>query len=518
MNRPLIIALLFGLLVLVRVTAPTDFLEGDQEKQVGYVMDILHHGNWLIQYETTGEIATKPPVYNWCAALLCQLFNSRAEWVIKLPSLLAGAGLLVCLWCIAKKLFDERTAFYACIACIASHHFAKLFWFARTDMLMVFLLHLAIALVICLRAAWWKSPLIGLVLALAALTKGPVAPLLFVLFLIAWGWHEESLRSVKAWKRLIPGAVVFTVVAGAWLIAVWEMPQFQDHVLKWQLGSRMVEARIRKPIYYHIPHIFTRIAPWTFIAVLAVFRARRREDWPTARFVLLWGLTFFTLFSLVPVKRHDHLLPVYPAVFVLAGLGLRYLLEPVVSREANWILYPMSAALALAPTLLAWVSEPQLHLIVAGIFACGLSAHLLCYYGLRASFATAAAGLILVHGIYHHWGHQQGRADYDQLASFAAKVKATAGEGEDIAVFQAHPLIAYELGQHDPLPNPEELAQREPTWIVAPDYFREMIESATHWKLSEQFDMNLHPRRDRATLFRVERDQKFAEAESTNIH
>src|SRR5262245_39385937 len=95
-HRPVLLVMLFGLLAVLRITAPTDLLEGDQVKQVGYIMDILHHGDWLVQYEINGDVSTKPPVYNWLAASFCLIFDTRAEWAIKLPSLLAAGGLLIC--------------------------------------------------------------------------------------------------------------------------------------------------------------------------------------------------------------------------------------------------------------------------------------------------------------------------------------------------------------------------------------------------------------------------------------
>ena len=62
------LVILFALTALLQMTAPPDLLKGDQRKQVGYVMDLLHGGSLTIQYEVNGEIATKPPLYNWCAA------------------------------------------------------------------------------------------------------------------------------------------------------------------------------------------------------------------------------------------------------------------------------------------------------------------------------------------------------------------------------------------------------------------------------------------------------------------
>ena len=157
MNKLKILLALFVLLVVVRVSSPVDFFEGDQQKQVGYIMDILHNGNWSVQYEVNGEIATKPPLYSWLAAMVAIITGTTAPWVMKLPSLLAGTGLLVLVFLIAERLFNKDTAFWAVVALMASHHFIKLIWFARTDMLMVFSLYLAVYFLLFLRSSWYKN-------------------------------------------------------------------------------------------------------------------------------------------------------------------------------------------------------------------------------------------------------------------------------------------------------------------------------------------------------------------------
>ena len=510
MTRPCILLLLFALLAWVRISAPTDLLEGDQEKQVEYVMDILHHQDWLVQYEINGQVANKPPLYNWLAVAVCKLFHTQAEWAIKLPSLFAAMGLLICVYLLARKLFDEQTAFYACVACLTSHHFAKLMWFARTDMLLACLLHLAITLLVCLRSSWWKSLLIGFVVALAGLTKGPIGPVLFGLFLALWTWREERMAGPRPWRRLLPGLAVFVVLCGGWTAAVWNMPRFHDYAIKYHLVDHMFDPAKSRPIYYYVGHLLTRIAPWPLVAAVGLAFARRRDEWKTARFILIWGAVFFAMFSLLPVKRHDQLFPVYPAVFLLAGLGLRFLLEPVVRPEARWLMYPLGGFLAAAPILEPWVDSTPASWIIVAATICGTATLVAVWLGRRVSLAVAAAGLVLAQGVYHHWGHQLGRADYADLSGFTRHVADVSGKPEQVLVFYAHPLIAYELGQHRKFENPEDLTVREGDWLVAPYYLQDLIQQKTGWKLTEESRMSIRPRREEASLFKIDRTQQFA--------
>jgi len=502
-HRPLILILLFGLLTFLRITAPTDLLEGDQVKQVGYVMDILYHGDWIVQYEINGAVATKPPLYNWIAAGFCMTLGTHDEWVMKLPSLFAAIGLLVCLYLLGCHWFDERIGFYACLACIASHHFSKLMWFARTDMLLSFLVLLSITLLVMLRWKWWKSPLLGVIVALGFLTKGPLGPVLFGLFLFAWAWHHHALRSRIMWRRLIPGSIVCLVICGAWLIAAWQLPRFENTAIRWQLGERMLDPDKTRSIFYYVGHLITRIAPWPILAGVGFWMSRRRVEWRNAQFIFLWFALFFIAFSLIPVKRHDHLFPVYPAVFLLAGLGLRYLVEPVLTVQAFWLMYPLSAILVAAPVLLPWAPSPNVHGMIAGAFICGAAAGWCFLKRQRISFAVVAAGLICLHGVYHHWLHLAGRANYDQVLAFVEHVRCQVPPEDKVVVFYAHPLIAYELDQHIRLQDPEELMAAKPQYVIMPDYFRDVISKATNWRFKPLGEMTIHPREDRATLYKV---------------
>lgn len=505
MRRLAVLVSLFLVLICLRVTGPSDLLEGAQPKQVGYVMDILIRGNWLLQYEVTGEVATKPPLYNWLAAGFCLLFGTEDEWAIRLPSLLAGIGLLICLHQLAARYFDRRVAFYAVLACIASHHFAKLTWFARTDMLMTAILYLSILLQVQLPPSRWKPWILGLLNGLNVLTKGPIGPLLFVLFLLLWSKEHELLRSRNAWKRFGIGSAVCLVLSGLWCWLVWDLPQFKEQVIFWQLGSRMSEPSRNRALLIPVGHLFSRIAPWPIFALSALWMAwRQRDRRQEIKFVALWGAAFLLVFCLIPTKRHDHLLPVYPPFFILAGVALEQLLGPILMPRARWVMLPAVSVLILVPLLFPWVDQPQVWGLVAAAFLCGSIAFLLYVRGTRNSFVVAMLGVICMHGIYHHEFHQDGRADYQELLGFIKQVKTLVPPKTDIPVYEAHPLISYQLHQHDRYPTPESLRDRHPEWVIAPKSRRQELSRALGVELIEMAGMTLEPRDSQATLYRLQ--------------
>src|SRR5215813_5561590 len=63
------LALIALTLFMVRVMAPPDLLDQDQERPASYVMDAVRNGNWICQRDWTGDVSSKPPLWTWLASL-----------------------------------------------------------------------------------------------------------------------------------------------------------------------------------------------------------------------------------------------------------------------------------------------------------------------------------------------------------------------------------------------------------------------------------------------------------------
>src|SRR5689334_19561555 len=66
----LLVAVLGAALFALRLCAPPNLLDQDQENPAVYVLDAIKNGHWTIQHDLAGEICSKPPVYTWLAALV----------------------------------------------------------------------------------------------------------------------------------------------------------------------------------------------------------------------------------------------------------------------------------------------------------------------------------------------------------------------------------------------------------------------------------------------------------------
>lgn len=508
-----ILAVAFLTVAGLRMLAPVDLFQGDQEKQVGYVMDILHGGRLAIQYEVNGRIATKPPLYNWCAVACCLAARRTDPWVMKLPALFAGAGAVLLTYLLACRFFDPETAFWGALTMLSAHHVQKLLWFARTDMLLAFTVLLAIYLSIVLRSPWWRSLAVGTVLGASFLTKGPVGPALYGLWLAVWAWRRGAWRDGRQWLWLLPGACVLALIAGAWLTSVWQEPQFRETVLRGEVADRLAAGgRRSRPFWYYVPLLFGRIAPWPLVAAGAVLAAWRRRDerWRDVLCVLAWFAVLFLFFSAIPAKRHDLLLPVYPPVFLLAGLGLRDLAAPQGRRWLTLLVWGLAVAAAAGAAVLAARNSGGFRFVAlgTGVAASGVAAIGLLAAHRRAALALALGSLAVMVAA-ESWLETPETLAYRRLTEFVSPIRAAARAGA-VAVWEAHPLVSYVLGLHQrrlDLATVLRNGRRAPSWVVAGRPLPQDPPWAAAASLNPQARLCIEGQGVDVTLYRVSRKE-----------
>ena len=123
----------------VRLTAPSDLMDNDQERPAAYVLDCVRNGHWACQRDSSGEVMSKPPLSTWLAALTTLAAGGRASLIaLYLPgalSVLAGAILL---YFLGGAVFRGSAGFWAAFAYLVSMTSYKQLALARTDPVFTF--------------------------------------------------------------------------------------------------------------------------------------------------------------------------------------------------------------------------------------------------------------------------------------------------------------------------------------------------------------------------------------------
>jgi len=157
------------------------------------------------------------------------------------------------------------------------------------------------------------------------LIKGPIVTLVLattVAALCIWRRDCEALRRLKiGW-----GLLTTVVVVAPWLVAITAQvgPAFLEESVGHALMGKVARGDDAHgaPPGYHSLVFLVAFWPAMMLAPLAVAEGWRQRAEPAIRFLICWILPTLVVFELVVTKLPHYTLPVYPAVAILAGLGL----------------------------------------------------------------------------------------------------------------------------------------------------------------------------------------------------
>jgi 4-amino-4-deoxy-L-arabinose transferase-like glycosyltransferase len=323
-----------SLLLFLITNLPWQLDDYDQGLQALTSLEMIKEGHWFYQRTPHELIAQKPPLIGWASAGVFAVTRSwDAAW--RLPSLLSAVAMAIVLFRAATAAYGTMAGLLALSAFSLNLLSVRLATLVRTDMplgFVIFLLGLLIWQKIREGQPWEARDRLVLFLLLTGsmLIKGPIvyAFLLPGIVVFEWRWRKEKI--VHAWCGWWPWLASLAVFL-VWVIGgILTVPGFYDHVVVREFLGRFSETIHRpQPVYYYLPHLLHKFAPWSIlmiaIAVLSVRRSRLgmrealRQTSPDMFWLLCWSLGGVILMSVVPSKRVDRIFPVIPPLCLLLG-------------------------------------------------------------------------------------------------------------------------------------------------------------------------------------------------------
>ncbi|HEV7576821.1 MAG TPA: 4-amino-4-deoxy-L-arabinose transferase, partial [Caldimonas sp.] len=191
-------------------------------------------------------------------------------------------------------------------------------------------------------------------MAVAVLTKGLIGIVLPGLVLIV---YTAVARDFAIWRRLhlVGGALVAFAIAVPWFVLVSQRnPEFASFFFiheHWQRYVSTVHHRVGA-WWYFIPQLVVGFLPWLGLSRRMVVEVRADLHRPGFRPLVLlasWALTIFVFFSFSSSKLPGYIVPIYPALAILAAVAL----DRVDAR--HWRFH---VAVALALSVVAFAAAP----------------------------------------------------------------------------------------------------------------------------------------------------------------
>jgi 4-amino-4-deoxy-L-arabinose transferase-like glycosyltransferase len=314
------------------------------------------------------EARNKKPVgIYWLQAASVALLGdaeSTAAWPYRLPSVLAATLAVLMTFAGGARLLGRPAALLGAALLASSLVLVSEAHQAKTDAV---LLATVVAAQMALGALYrgegrrrdalifWLAQGIGI------LIKGPVTPLISLLTVIALGIVDRRWRWL-AGLRPAWGVPLLLAITLPWLVAIEIVTggAFASEAVGHDLIGKLTgaqESHGAPPGTYLLLAIVTM---WPFSALLgtAVVAGWRKRGQRAQRFLIAWVVPTWIVFEIVPTKLPHYLLPVYPALALLAGGALVAAARSGAIERRRWLTWIVlvlwtAVALALAGGLVA---------------------------------------------------------------------------------------------------------------------------------------------------------------------
>lgn len=322
----------------------------EEPRRLLVAVSMLEEGHWWVPHVLGEVYLKKPPGFNWIVALISWFPGKVSRISGRLVAVAGWLGTGALVGWMARDLNDRaarRTA-------VAAFLFAPVVFFekvglAELDLWFTFLLTAGVVTWFTLwrrgrpGAAWLCGHLF---LALALLTKGPVAYLFFYLPIGAWlAWRFEAPR----WGRLLVG-----ILLGHGLVVLWAWALFQTvdpgrflEVAAGELGRSSTSGSWMDYLLHLLEYpfqILLAMLPWGFLGFFVPDSMTRRGLVKTVRrtstgSMIAAGLVPLLVFWMYPDDTVRYVLPVFPWLALAIGLVVEAVPQALFRRGIAVLLY-----------------------------------------------------------------------------------------------------------------------------------------------------------------------------------
>ena len=382
--------------------------EPDEGRNAETMREMSVSGDYFVPRLNSLLFLDKPFLYFAAGGLTMKALGAN-ELAARLPGVLCTLALAFAVGAVARRWWGDRAGALAGLAAAAAPLpilYSQIVIFDAMLTLWICVAVLALYLAVEREPAtddhrrpdfrYW-SVVAWTAMALGVLTKGPVALLVPLAAVLPWAlWRRRARRLVEHGSPL-----VLLVVIVPWLRIVSRAdPDFLHYALVTETWSRLTSNELKRdaPFWFYLPVVLFGALPWS-VAPIAGWRrvvAGWRERDPQIRYLLLWFVVPYVLFSFMHSKRVHYILPLVPSLLLLSiGLWVRTpagaRLPGVRAAAGIWSLLGLATlalGLGAAPKLLEAVDGPPVATVARVAVALGVA---WCLAGAAALLSSRSA-------------------------------------------------------------------------------------------------------------------------------
>jgi len=312
--------------------------------------NILRTGDWLnlrSSFDAPFE-NNHPPLVFWATAISLKLLGENA-FAVAFFSILCAIGTCIVLFFIGTFLKNEYVGFFSAIGLILTRYVPRVARYNTLEIPLMFFIALSVLfLILALNKNRIFYILFGLSTALCILSKGVIgfSPFVICFFAILFQKRYKDFFSLSfimgiflalalpcVWLFLKGGCTVegtSQVLSGYLHFA---LPAFTGSENRGNAGTRLFFIqKLIETCFMIMPGVVLGL----FFLGREVIREKRRE----LLVILVWALMFIIGYSISSWRRAFYLLPMYPAMALLFGIGLYEIIPKTYSK---WSVYLIMA-------------------------------------------------------------------------------------------------------------------------------------------------------------------------------
>ena len=305
----------------------------DEGRYAEIPREMVATGDWVTPRLNGFTYLQKPPLQYWATAAAYEAFGA-AEWTARLWTALTGLAAVGLAWLAGRRLLGRDAGDFGALALLASPYFVVMSGINTLDVGVGLFLNGAVLAYLLSRqaathraAAWMLAAWAAM--ALAVLSKGLIGVVLPLATLVGYAlWHRD--RSAFARLYWVRGIALFLAITVPWFVlAARANPEFLQYFFVHEHFQRFTSTAHNRagPVWYFVPILALAIGPWAVAAAAGLRQAWRAR--PAAagtvsprRFLLVWCAVVFVFFSVSQSKLPAYLVPIVPALALLAGDAL----------------------------------------------------------------------------------------------------------------------------------------------------------------------------------------------------
>ena len=328
----LTLAALWLLLLLMAAMRPLAVPDEGRYGEIGRWM--LQSGDWLTPRLNGIPFFHKPPYVYWLEAMSLATFGIN-ELALRLVPALHVALMLVVLYLAARTISTEQIARRAAIMLGTSLTFLVGGQYINHDMAVGTWIGVAIW---CFAFAFMAGDKPNATLArlgfvacaFGMLSKGLIGIALPGLVIFVWLIWTRQFKKML-YLPWLSGLALFAVVALPWfVIGQQKYPQLFDYMFIGQQFNRYTAATYNnpQPWWFYLLSVTVLLFPWVFFALNQLRRKAKEgasdpaliaKEWWSLCWI--WAVAIIVFFSIPNSKLVGYVLPVMPALALLASLG-----------------------------------------------------------------------------------------------------------------------------------------------------------------------------------------------------